>query len=139
MNRKNSIKISENLRDKYQSEVDRYLSIMKNMNLAGNQDKSTWDYINKCVEFECEQRDKLNKEIDELRIIQNREYLLYVKQCMATFFEISRCLPQAILSVRRELGLEISHEDYLAIFNGNIEKGKAVFDTFLSRLEPESV
>jgi hypothetical protein len=138
ISRKNEIQIAENLRDNYQSEVDRYLSIMKNMNLAGNQDKGTWDYVNKSFEFECEQRDKHNKEIDELWVIQNKEHLVYVRQCMATFFEISNFLPPAVLSVRRELGLEISHEDYLDIFNRNIEKGKAVFDTFLSKLTPDS-
>lgn len=138
MNRKNDIQISVDLRDRYQSEVDRYLSIMKNMNLAGNQDQGTWEYVNKSFEFECEQRDKHNKEIDELWAIQNREHLLYVRLCMATFFEISKHLPQAVLSVRSELGLEISHDDYLDIFNKNIEKGKAVFDAFLSKLEPES-
>ncbi|MEL4423564.1 hypothetical protein AYI83_18545 [Shewanella algae] len=138
MNRKNDIQISGDLRDKCQSEVDRYLSIMKNMNLAGNRDQSIWEYMNKSFEFECEQRDKHNKEIDELWAIQNREYILYVRLCMATFFEISKHLPQAVLSVRSELGLEISHDDYLDIFNKNIEKGKAVFDDFLSKLEPES-
>ena len=111
---------------------------MKNLNLAGNQDQGTWDYVNKSFEFECEQRDKHNKEIDELWVIQNREHIVYVRQCMAKFFEISNLLPQAVLSVRSELGLEISHEDYLDIFNRNIEKGKAVFEAFLSELEPES-
>ena len=138
INRKNEIKISESLRDKYQSEVDRYIAIMKNLNLAGNQDQGTWDYVNKSFEFECEQRDKHNKEIDELWVIQNREQIVYVRKCLTTFFEISELLPQAVLSVRGELGLEISHEDYLDIFNKNIAKGKAVFDTFLSKLEPES-
>jgi len=138
INRKNDIKISEGLRDRYQSEVDRYLSIMKNLNLAGNQDQGTWDYVNKSFEFECEQRDKHNKEIDELWIIQNIEHIAYVRQCMATFFEISNLLPHVVLSVRSELGLDISHEDYLDIFNKNMEKGKAVFDTFLSKLESES-
>ena len=138
INRKNEIKMSENLRDKYQSEVDRYIAIMKNLNLGGNQDQGTWDYVNRSFEFECEQRDKHNKEIDELWVIQNREHIVYVRKCMATFFEISELLPQAVLSVRGELGLEISHEDYLDIFNRNIEKGKAVFDAFLAKLEPES-
>lgn len=138
MNRKNDIQVSVDLRDRYQSEVDRYLSIMKNMNLADNQDQGAWEYVNKSFEFGCEQRDKHNKEIDELWAIQNREHVVYVRQCMATFFEISNHLPQAVLSVRRELGLEISHDDYLDIFNKNIEKGKAVFDAFLSKLEPES-
>ncbi len=138
INRKNEIKISENLRDKYQSEAERYIAIMKNLNLAGNQDQGTWDYVNKSFEFECEQREEHNKEIDELRAIQNREHIVYVKKYMATFFEISEILPQSVLSVRSELGLEISHEDYLDIFNKNIEKGKAVFDTFISKLDPES-
>lgn len=135
INRKNDIQISEGLRNKYQSEVDRYLSIMKNLNLAGNQDQGTWDYVNKSFKFECEQRDKHNKEIDELWSIQNKEHIVYVRKCMATFFEISNLLPQAVLSVRSELGLEISHEDYLDIFNKNLEKGKLVFDSFLSKLE----
>jgi hypothetical protein len=136
INRKHNIEVSEVLRDKYQSEVDRYLSIMKNLNLAGNQDQGTWDYVNKSFKFECEQRDKHTKEIGELWAIQNKEHMTYVRQCMATFFEISNLLPQAVLSVRSELGLEISQEDYLDIFNNNIEKGKVVFDTFLSKLEP---
>jgi hypothetical protein len=139
INRKNDIKISEDLRDKYQSEIARYNSIMKNFNLAGNQDKGTWDHINKSLKFEREQRDKYNKEIAELRDIQSREHIVYVRQCMATFFEISNLLPQAVLSVRSELGLDISHREYLDIFNSNIEKGKAVFDTFLSKLETEIV
>lgn len=137
INRKNEIKISENLRDKYQSEVERYIAIMKNLNLAGNQDKGTWDYVNKSLEFECEQRDGHNKEIDELWAIQNREHIVYVRKCMATFFEISELLPQAVLSVRSELGLEISHEDYLDILKNNIEKGKAVFDAFLANMDTE--
>lgn len=138
INRKNDIKISEDFRDKYQSEVDRYLSIMKNFNLAGKQDEGTWEHLNRHLEFECEQRDKYNKEISELWGIQSREHIVYVRQCMALFFEISNFLPQAVLSVRSELGLDISHKDYLDIFNNNIQKGKAVFDTFISKLESES-
>lgn len=138
INRKNDIQISVDLRDKYQSEVERYLSIMKNMNLAGNQDQGTWDYVNKSFEFECEQRDKHNKEIDELWALQNKEHIVYVRQCMATFFKISDFLPPAVLSVRNELGLEISPDEYLNIYNENVKKGKTVFDEFLSKLEPEN-
>lgn len=138
INRKNDIQVSEGLRNKYQSEVDRYLSIMKNLNLAGNKDQGTWDYVNESFEFECEQRDKHNKEINELWSLQNKEHIVYIRKCMATFFEISSFLPQAVLSVRSELGLEISHEDYLDIFNNNLEKGKSVFESFLSKVESKS-
>jgi hypothetical protein len=139
INRKNEIEMSESLRDKYQSEIDRYIAIMKNLNLAGNQDQGTWGYVNKSIEYECEQRDKHNKEIDELWAMQGREHIIYVRKCMTIFFEISNLLPQAVLSVRSELELEISHEDFLDIFNKNIEKGKVVFETFLASLEPKIV
>ncbi|MBD3652628.1 hypothetical protein [Kangiella sp.] len=138
VNRKNEIKILEDLRDKYQNEIDRYIAIMKNMDLAGNQDRGTWEYVKKSFEFEREQRDKHNQEIDELWRIQNKEHIEYIRKCMAVFFEISNLLPNAVLSVRNELGLQISKEDYLDIFNSNIEKGKAVFDEFLAKLEPQS-
>jgi hypothetical protein len=138
INRRNDILVSTDLRDKCHSEVERYLSIMKNMNLVGNHDQGARDYINKSFEYESEQRDKYNQEIDELGALQNKEHIAYARQCMATFFKISDFLPQAVLSVREELSLEISPDEYLNIFNKNLEKGKAVFDKFLSKLEPEN-
>ncbi|MCP3940110.1 MAG: chromosome segregation ATPase [Desulfobacteraceae bacterium] len=135
MERKNSIHISGNLRDKYQNEVERYIAIMKNLNLSGNRDPGTWDYVNKSFKFESEQRDKHNEQINTLSKIQNKEHIDYVRKCMCAFFEISTFLPKAVFSVRSELDLEISKEDYLDIFNKNIEKSKSIFEEFLGKVE----
>lgn len=139
MLRKNSIHTLENLRDKSQQEIDRYIAIMKNLNLEGNQDPALWKTINGNVDFEQKQYDKFQAQIAELWQIQNKEHLEFIRKCMNKFFEISALLPNAVLSVRNELDLEISSDDYLNIFNDNIEKGKKIFDDFFRRIEQRNV
>jgi len=133
--RKFSIELSEKYRDKSQSEIERYISIMKELNLTGTGDEGTWSVLKSSFESECKERDKYNEEIEKLWSIQNREHLEYVRYCMSTFFDVSELLPNAVLSVRKELDLAISHEDYLDIFNKNLDKGRAVFDKFLGQFE----
>lgn len=52
---------------------------------------------------------------------------------MDRFFEISELLPDAVLSVRKELELEISSNAYVDIYKSNIEKGRLVFEEFLKK------
>ena len=134
VNRKNEIELLEKYRIKSADEIDRYISIMKNVNLEGSQDQRLWDTINQNIEFESTQRDKYEQEINDLWEIQNKEHLEFTKKCMDKFFEISSLLPDAVLSVREELDLDISNEAYLDIFNKNIEQGKQVFSKFYDNL-----
>ncbi len=53
---------------------------------------------------------------------------------MDRFFEITTLLPDAVLSIRKELDLNISDEAYLDIFNKNIEQGKKVFGDFYENI-----
>ena len=133
--RKHSIEIAEEYRVKSSNEVERYISIMKNINLEGNQDKRLWDTINNNIDFESKQRDKYANEISELWKLQNTEHLVFTKKCMDMFFEISKLLPPIVLLIRKELDLEISNDAYLKIFMDNINKGKVIFDDFLSNIK----
>lgn len=135
MLRKSSIHTYESLRDRTQQEIDRYIAIMKNLNLQGNTDQSLWDTVNRNVEFEQNQYDKHQAKLDLLWNEQNKEHLAFTRECMDRFFSISELLPSAVLAVRNELDLDISSEDYLDIFNENIEKGRKVFGEFLQRIE----
>lgn len=134
ISRKNVIAITEKLRDKSQAEVERYNSIMKNLNLQGNTDQALWDTINKAVDYESGQVETYNKEIDSLWSAQNSEHLEYASKCMDTFFVISEILPEAILAVREELDLSISPDEYLDIYGKSIEKGRVVFRNFLEKV-----
>ena len=134
ISRKNLIAINEKLRDKSQAEVERYISIMKNLNLQGNTDQGLWDTINKAVDYESGQVETYNKEIESLWGAQNSEHLEYASKCMDSFFVISEILPEAILAVREELDLSISPDEYLDIYSKNIEKGRVVFRSFLEKV-----
>lgn len=134
ISRKNLIAINEKQRDKSQAEVERYISIMKNLNLQGNTDQGLWDSINRAIDYENSQVGTYDKEIESLWEAQNKEHLEYVSKCMDTFFDISAILPEAILAVREELDLNISPDEYQDIHNKNIEKGRAVFSKFLEKV-----
>lgn len=134
MLRKNDIQIIENLRTRSQQEIDRYIALMKNLNLEGNSDPRLWETINNSVAFEQEQVTKYNSELDQLWLVQNAEHLQFTKHCMDTFFSVSRLLPSAVLAVRGELDLDIAPEDYISIFNENLDKGKVVFEAFMKKI-----
>jgi len=134
VSRKNEIELLEKYRTKSADEIDRYISIMKNVNLEGSHDQRLWDTINQNIEFEKEQRDNYAQEINDLWSIQNKDHLEFTRKCMDRFFEITTLLPDAVLSIREELDLQISNEAYLDIFNKNIEQGKKVFGDFYESL-----
>ena len=133
-NPERAIELREEYRTKAQDEIERYISIMKNIKLEGGQDQRLWDAINKNIGFETEQRDKYTKEINELWEMQSKEHLEFSQKCMDRFFEITSLLPDAVLSIREELNLEISNEAYLDIFNKNTEQGKRVFGEFIEKI-----
>jgi len=133
-NRKNTIESLETYRLKAADEIDRYISMMTNINIEGNQDQRLWDAINKNVEFQTQQRDKYAAEICDLWKIQNEAHVVFAQKCMNDFFEITSLLPDAVLSVREELNLPISSEAYLDIFNNNIEHGKRVLGEFYEKV-----
>ena len=133
-----AIDVRKRFRDKSQSEVDRYLSIMKSLNLQGNSDQGLWDTINRSIEFENGSINKYNDEIDSLIGVQNKEQAEYSSKCMNTFFEISTLLPNVVLAVREELDLKIDPNEYVEIYTNSLKKGELVFNEFLMNLEPES-
>ncbi len=135
LERKNLVTIKEKHQGKSRAEVERYISIMKNLNLQGNSDQGLWDTINRSIDYENEQIDEYQTELDALWEIQNREHLEYVKKCMDTFFEISALLPDVVLAVRNELDLDISPDIFLDIYNENLVKGKVAFNDFLEQIK----
>ncbi len=138
MLRKNNIQNIEALRGRSQQEVDRYIALMKNLNLEGNSDPRLWETINTSVTYEQNQVTKYNSELDQLWLVQNTEHMNFSTDCMDTFFIVSGLLPNTILSVRSELDLEIAPEDYLAIFNENLDKGKEVFEVFINKVSSKN-
>lgn len=133
--RLNSIHVLEDLRKKAEKEIDRYIAMMKGLNLDGNDDRRLLGTLKNQLDFEKNQRDQFGDEIARLLDEQNSEHLVFTQKCLQTFFEILSLLPDVVLSIRRELDLPISDDAYLKIFNENVEQGKKVFGAFFDRVK----
>lgn len=134
LERKVTIEEVERLKIKAQQEIDRYIELMKGLNLQGNQDRGTWSVIERQIDFEKKQIGKHANTIAELWDLQGPEHIAFTRKCMDNFFEVSALLPPIILAVRNELEMEISPKDYLDIFNDNLDKGREVFDEFFTKV-----
>ncbi|MFB3239461.1 hypothetical protein Q7C15_11830 [Aeromonas salmonicida] len=132
--RRYSIQAHELLRDKSQGEIERYIGVMKNMNLQGHMEPSLWEIVNRSLEFEREQCDKFQGKLDLLFSEQNKAHLEFTRESMDRFFNICESLPSAVLAIRKELDLDILSEDYLNIIKEDVRKGREVFMAFLNRL-----
>ena len=135
LDRKSSIEVLETLKAMAENEIDSYIKMMRNLNLEDNQNQAIWSKIKVQVDFEQGQIDKYTNEIAELWDVQSSEHIAFSQKCFDSFIEVSRLLPPIILSVRNELDLDIEPEDYLNIFNSNLDIGKKVFDEFCSKVE----
>lgn len=137
LQRQGQIESLQSVRNQHQGEVERYVQVMKALNLEGVVNQGTWEYIDQSFKFECEQRDKLDHEIEELWKVQNQEHLGFMRRVMDTFYEVSEKLPDAVLAVRGELDLEIDEEHYRDIFRENIKKGRKILNDFFARVEAQ--
>ncbi|MGL0962116.1 chromosome partitioning protein ParA, partial [Vibrio vulnificus] len=67
--------------------------------------------------------------------VQNEEHFKFTKRCMSEFFRVNDLTPHILLSVRKELDLELDESEYLKIHADSLEKGRIVFETFMSNLQ----
>jgi len=133
MTRKSNIQRIEHLRICSKQEIDRYIALMQNLNLEGNSDPRLWEAINSGVKYEQEKVSKYNVELENLWALQNVEHIKLTKCCMNIFFKISDLLPATIVSIRKELGINL--DNYMEIFNENIKKTQQVCSDFLKKSE----
>lgn len=130
--RKNKITLMTNFIDKSLKEVDRYIELMKQLNLGGNADPRVWQVVTDNLEFERKRQEGYDNQKQQLLREQKNELLQFTKLCIERFIGVSQYIPPAVFAVREELELALDKEAYLKMFNENTEKGKAVFDSFLA-------
>ncbi|CAK2324905.1 MULTISPECIES: chromosome partitioning protein ParA [Vibrio] len=133
--RKAHIEFLETFRQKHNNEIERCLTIMKNMNLEGISDQGAWDRLNRSFNNECVSRDRVSSEIDANWAVQNDEHAKFSQRCMYEFFRVNDLTPHLLLSVRSELDLEFDESAYLTIHIESTKKAKLVFERFMNNLQ----
>lgn len=131
MERKNSIDALSRLLERSRAEQDRCGNLMKQLNIDGNRDQRVWDFVSANFESEQQQQKRYSQEQQGLWTMQNAEHLKFVELSLAKYVEVSKLIPAAVVAVREELDLRVNPETYLAAYNEDIEKGKAIFQSFL--------
>ncbi|MFA0630981.1 chromosome partitioning protein ParA [Vibrio sp. 10N.222.49.A3] len=132
--RKAHIELLETFRQKHNNEIERCLTIMKNMNLEGISDQGAWDRLNRSFNNESVSRDKVSSEIDANWAVQNESHAVFSQLCMSEFFRVNDLTPHLLLSIRSELDLEFDESEYLTIHIESTKKAKLVFERFMNNL-----
>lgn len=138
MLRKENIETVDRLKAHSQQEIGRFIALMKNLNLEGNSETRLRKTIYTSVEHEKELITEYDDQLNELWAVQRSEHLEFAKSCMDKYFTVSALLPNAILSVREELELEINPEDLISILNESLASAEKVFDEFYHKIKRQN-
>ena len=135
MERKNSIDDLSNLIQKNQSEIDRWIEMMKTYNLEGKHDERKWKGISQNLEFHQKNEEELIDKRDNLRTIQQKELFSFTGHFIDKMRFISSLIPPAIFAVRKELSLPIDEEAYLKNHMESLARIQHAAENFLSKIK----
>lgn len=133
--RKNRIELVKQYREKASQEQDRWLELMKRMNLQGSSDQCLWNVIQGNFEFARKQHEGYSREEQSLWAEQNREHLQSLKSCIEHSSRLAELIPPAVFAVRDELELPLNTDEYMKSFNESMKRGKAALDAFVQKLQ----
>ncbi len=133
--RKNAIELLDMYSEKSSHEIDRYVELMKRLNLEGNADERLWKVINDYVEFERTRREQSSQQRQALATQQGKEHLALIKSFIDQNLRLAMLIPPALFAVRSELELPLNREEYMKSFKESLERNKANMDSFLERIQ----
>lgn len=134
LERKNQIELLGKFIDKSNTEQERLINIMRQLNLEGNTDQKTWGVVNDSFKFEQQKNAENMEERQALTNQQHHDILEFLELSFDRFCTVSRLVPPAIFAVREELDLPLDREAYTKMFDENLEKGKDNIQGFLQGL-----
>lgn len=134
LGRKNQIELLGKFIDKSNTEQERLINAMRQMNLEGNTDQKTWRVVNDSFKLEQQNNAKIIEERQLLTEQQQRDILEFLELSVDRFCTVSRLIPSATFAVREELDLPLDREAYTKMFDENLEKGKDAIQGFLQGL-----
>lgn len=132
--RKNQIELLGKFIDKSNTEQERFINVMRQLNLEGNTDQQAWTIVNDNFKLEQQKNTENMEERQALTDRQQHDILEFLKLSFDRFCTVSKLVPPAIFAVREELDLPLDREAYSKMFDENLEKGKNNIQRFLHGL-----
>lgn len=133
--RKNRIEIVKQYREKASLEQERWLELMKRMNLDGSSDPRRWQVINDNFEFARKQHERYSREEQSAWTEQRREHLQVLKSCIEHSSRLAELIPPAVFAVREELELPLNKDEYMKSFNESMQRSKVALEAFMQKVQ----
>ncbi|KZN39815.1 hypothetical protein [Pseudoalteromonas luteoviolacea] len=103
------------------------------LKMQSPEDQEETDKMLEELNFSPSYIDKLNINKDKFQ----RRTLAFSKECIDESIRISSLMPDIILSMRAELGLDIDPDEYKTIHEQNSEKAKSTYASFVNKVLEE--
>lgn len=133
--RQQRIQVLDRFSEKASAELDRYIELMKQLNLQGSTDRRLWEVLNQNVEFVRKQQEGYSQQRTALAVEQGKEHLAVIRSFLNQNHRLVALIPAAVFAVRDELELPLDREEYMRSFNESLERNKATLESFLDKIQ----
>ncbi|NWF37539.1 chromosome partitioning protein ParA [Mariprofundus sp. NF] len=131
MDSKEAISIYEEIIKGSETEQQRILSIMKELNLHGHSDSSKWDYLNNSFDTESKNIEEKKKTIDSLKSEMDPKHIQFSKRCLNEYARLSVLLSPMIIAVRSELHTTENTDEFTSIIRESMIRMQHSYDGFI--------
>lgn len=135
MDHKKAIEIYQEMVDSANTEKNRILSMMKEFNLQGRNDKHTFDYLDESYKLQEDIIKSSNENIKEQKSILKPLHINYSKKCIEEHGRLLSLLPPMTIALRNELDNDGDSEVFIDALNGNISRMNAAFNKLFDNVE----
>lgn len=132
---KEAVSIYKNGIDNANKEKNRIVSIMKEFNLQGRNDKAVFDYLERDYKFQdsiiIENTEAIKKTQDEL----DKMHIEFCKKCFEEHSRLISLLPSVAIALRNELETETDSQKIMISLNKNVERVKVVYSKIFNNAD----
>ncbi|MBI4825332.1 MAG: hypothetical protein HY807_02780 [Nitrospirae bacterium] len=132
--RKANIEVLNILINKFSSERDQMIELMKKSNIQGNYDERLWKVINDNFEFAGEQIKKYSNERDQLLALNNQELVNFTKDCFQASKKVGNFFIPAIQAIREEMDIPFDEDGYKDTIERSWSKAERSMSKFIEEL-----
>lgn len=132
---KNAIDIYQKMVDTANAEKNRILSMMKEFNLQGRNDKQTFDYLEHSYKYQEDIVINSTKSIQEQESILKPLHIKYAKKCIEEHGRLLSLLPPMTIALRNELENDGDSKVFIAALNTNVSRMNTAFSKLFDNAE----
>ncbi len=138
LDHKSAIEIYEGMINDSENEKERIISIMKELNLQGGADQSTFEFLQSSYETQDQYKKETKENINEHRSILTPLHKEFAEKCISEYGRLSISIAPVTIAARQELDNDTDSELFENAINQSMAQMKDAFGKFLSNIDNEA-